>query len=140
MNRAALCNEDPSRADLATAWTAYQQRLARNPMTGRDNNFSAACAGWPLPVQAFRIRPGGGSLVLAGHRWETPSPYGWTIQTHAIVGGRVYTVDDDVHGSALVECATDVIGFFDTGRIDVSCAGVPVPTATVAATAVFRGI
>jgi pimeloyl-ACP methyl ester carboxylesterase len=140
MNQAAFCNEDPSRADFASAWAAYQQRLARNPMTGRVNDFSAGCAGWPLPVQAFRIRPGGGSLVLVGHRWETPSPYEWTVETHAIVGGTVYTVDDDVHGSALMACATDVVGFFDTGRIDGGCAGVPVPAAMTAATATFSSV
>jgi pimeloyl-ACP methyl ester carboxylesterase len=132
MNQAAFCDEDPSRSDFATAWAAYQRRLARNPLTGRNNDFSAGCAGWPLPVQAFRIGPGGGSLVLAGHRWETPSPYEWTIETRAIAGGKVYTVDDDIHGSALTACTADVIGFFDTGRIDGTCAGVPVPSGTAA--------
>ncbi|GAA0911355.1 alpha/beta fold hydrolase [Virgisporangium aurantiacum] len=143
MNKAAFCNEDPSRSDFATAWAAYQQNLARNPMTGRTLDFSAGCAGWPLPVQAFRIRPGGGSLVLSGHPWETPSPYEWTLQTRAIVGGTLYTVDDDVHGSALMECTADVIGFFDTGRIDGGCPGVPVPASVPtgpAATAQFSRI
>jgi pimeloyl-ACP methyl ester carboxylesterase len=128
MNRAAFCNEDPSRADFATAWAAYQRLLARNPLTGRVNGFSAGCAGWPLPVQSFRIRAGGGTLVLAGHRWETPSPYEWTLETQAMVGGRVYTVDDDVHGSVLMACGADLLAFFNTGRIDDGCAGVPVPS------------
>lgn len=129
MNRAAFCNEDPSRLGFDAAWAAYQQRLADNPLTGRADGFSAGCAGWPLPVQTVRLRPGGGSLVLSGHRFETPSPYEWTLQTKAIVGGRVYTVDDDVHGSVLREpaCAADVVSYFDTGRIDGGCAGVPVP-------------
>jgi pimeloyl-ACP methyl ester carboxylesterase len=130
MNRAAFCNEDPSRLGFDAAWAAYQQRLADNPLTGRAGGFSAGCAGWPLPVQTVRLRPGGGSLVLSGHRYETPSPYEWTWQTKAIVGGRVYTVDDDVHGSVLREpaCAADVVTYFDTGRIDGGCAGVPVPS------------
>jgi len=129
MNRAAFCNEDPSRLGFDAAWAAYQQRLADNPLTGRSGGFSAGCAGWPLPVQPVRLRPGGGSLVLSGHRYETPSPYEWTLQTKAIVGGKVYTVDDDVHGSVLREpaCAADVVSYFDTGRIDGGCAGVPVP-------------
>jgi hypothetical protein len=129
MNQAAFCNEDPSRLGFDAAWAAYQQRLADNPLTGRAGGFSAGCAGWPLPVQTVRLRPGGGSLVLSGHRWETPSPYEWTTQTQDIVGGRVYTVDDDVHGSVLREpaCAADLVSFFDTGRIDGGCAGVPVP-------------
>ncbi|GIE97277.1 alpha/beta hydrolase [Paractinoplanes rishiriensis] len=129
MNRAAFCNEDPSRLGFDAAWAAFQKRLADNPMTGRADDFSAGCAGWPLPVQPVRLRPGGGSLVLSGHRYETPSPYEWTLQTQAIVGGKVYTVDDDVHGSVLREpaCAADLLSFFDTGRIDGGCAGVPVP-------------
>ncbi|RSM69467.1 hypothetical protein DMB66_10730 [Actinoplanes sp. ATCC 53533] len=130
MNLAAFCNEDPSRLGFDAAWAAYQQRLADNPLTGRAGGFSAGCAGWPLPVRTVRLRPGGGSLVLSGHRYETPSPYEWTLQTKAIVGGKVYTVDDDVHGSVLREpaCAADVVSYFDTGRIDGGCPGVPVPT------------
>ncbi|GIJ50385.1 tripeptidyl aminopeptidase [Virgisporangium aliadipatigenens] len=140
MNKAAFCNEDPSRADFDTAWATYQRNLAQNPLTGRTLRFSAGCAGWPLPVQAFRIKPGGGSLVLSGHRWETPSPYEWTLQTRTIVGGRVYTVDDDVHGSALRECTGDIIGFFDTGRIDGGCTGVPVPSGPVAVARTFDAV
>ncbi|MBE1487771.1 alpha/beta fold hydrolase [Plantactinospora soyae] len=137
MNKAAFCNEDPSRSDFASAWAAYRRNLTHNPMTGRSVNFAAGCAGWPLPVQAFRIKPGGGSLVLSGHRWEVPSPYEWTLQTRDIAGGKVYTVDDDVHGSALMECTADLVGFFNTGRIDGGCDGVPVPTGPAAAAAAF---
>jgi pimeloyl-ACP methyl ester carboxylesterase len=129
MNQAAFCNEDPSRLGFDAAWAEYQQRLADNPLTGRAGGFSAGCAGWPLPVQPVRLRPGGGSLVLSGHRYETPSPYEWTLQTKAIVGGKVYTVDDDVHGSVLrvPACAADVVSYFSTGKIDRGCAGVPMP-------------
>ncbi|WP_369076641.1 alpha/beta fold hydrolase [Winogradskya humida] len=130
MNRAAFCNEDPARLGFDAAWAAYRQRLADNPMTSPNRGFSAGCAGWPLPVQQVRLRPGGGSLVLSGHRFETPSPYEWTWQTKAIVGGTVYTVNDDVHGSVLrvPECAADLLTYFTTGEIDHGCAGVPVPT------------
>ncbi|GAA3450198.1 alpha/beta hydrolase [Dactylosporangium matsuzakiense] len=126
MNHAAFCNEDTARPSFDTAWADYQRRLAANPMTGRTLRFSAGCAGWPLPPQPVRIGPGGGELVLVGHRWETPSPYEWTIQTQARAGGRVYTVDDDVHGSVLHEpaCAADAVQFFNTGRIDAGCPGV----------------
>jgi len=130
MNKAAFCNEDPSRLGFDAAWAAYQRRLADNPMTGRAGGFSAGCAGWPLPVQQVRLRAGGGSLVLSGHRYESPSPYEWTLEMQSIVGGRVYRVDDDVHGSALQEpaCAADVVAYFGSGRIDRGCAGVPMPT------------
>jgi hypothetical protein len=81
-------------------------------------------------VPASRTWETSGSLVLSGHRYETPSPYEWTLQTRAIVGGKVYVVDDDVHGSVLREpaCAADLVSYFDTGRIDGGCAEVPVPT------------
>lgn len=130
MNKAMFCNEDPSRLDFAAAWQAYQRRLAANPVTGRAGRFSAGCAGWPLPVQEIRVHRGGGSLVLAGHRHEWLSPYEWTTQMHRAVGGAVFTVDDDVHGSVLREpgCAAELVSFFDTGRIDRGCPGVPLPT------------
>ncbi|MET0494722.1 MAG: alpha/beta fold hydrolase, partial [Actinoplanes sp.] len=129
MNRAAFCNEDPSRLGFDAAWAAYRKRLADNPLTSPKRDFSAGCAGWPLPVQPVRLRPGDSSLVLSGHRYETPSPYEWTGQMQDIVGGKVYTVDDDVHGSVLEvpACAADLVSYFETGRIDGGCAGVPVP-------------
>ncbi|WP_426507889.1 alpha/beta fold hydrolase [Dactylosporangium sp. McL0621] len=129
MNQAAFCNEDTARLGFEADWAAYQRRLADNPLTGRVNGFSAGCAGWPLPAQPVRITPGGGRLVLVGHRWETPSPYEWTWQTHAMVGGQVYTVEDDIHGSVLLvpECAADAVLFFDTGRIDAGCPGLGDP-------------
>ncbi|CUU61050.1 TAP-like protein [Parafrankia irregularis] len=129
MNQAVFCNEDPSRLDFASAWAAYQQRVQRNPVTGRAGRFSAGCAGWPLPVQEFRPRRDDGSLVLAGHRYEQLSPFQWTTQTHAAVGGTVFTVNDDVHGSVLKDpdCAADLVGYFITGRIDRGCTGVRQP-------------
>ncbi len=138
MGHAAFCNEDPSRLGFEDAWAAYRRRLADNPLTGRaSGDFDAGCAGWPLPVQPVRLHHGGSSLVLSGHRYETPSPYEWTPQMRAVAGGRVYTVDDDVHGSVLNEpaCAADLVAYFTTGRIDGGCPGAPVPAATAARTA-----
>lgn len=128
MNRATICNEDSSRPGFSAAWTAYKQRLKTNPVTA--SGFGAGCAGWPLPVQQTRLRRTAGSLVLSGHRWETMSAYEWTRQMQAVIGGRVYTVDDDVHVSVqrVPECATDMMTYFTTGRIDHGCNGVEVPT------------
>jgi hypothetical protein len=41
------------------------------------------------------------------------------------VGGTVFTVEDDVHGSVLrvPDCAAKLVSFFTTGRIDQGCAG-----------------
>ncbi|MDT0445339.1 alpha/beta fold hydrolase [Streptomyces johnsoniae] len=123
------CNGDPERPAFEETWAAYQERLAENPVTGRSGIFSAGCAGWPLPAQEGELNASRGSLVLSGHRWETAAPYEWTPMTRALVGGRVYTVGDDVHGSALrtEDCAEDVVGYFETGRIDRGCTGSPVP-------------
>ncbi|PRY37987.1 TAP-like protein [Umezawaea tangerina] len=129
MNQAAFCNEDPSRLDFEHAWADFRQRLAANPVTGRSLRFSAGCAGWPLPVQEYRLRRGTGSLVLVGHRHESVSVFEWTAEMKAAVGGRTYTVEDDVHGSVLrvPECSADLVEYFTTGRIDGGCQGVPLP-------------
>jgi pimeloyl-ACP methyl ester carboxylesterase len=129
MQKATVCNEDPARFDFATAWAEYQQRLEQNPVTGRATMFSAGCAGWPLPGREVRLRAATGSLVLAGHRYEAGSPYEWTPQMRAAIGGTVFTVDDDVHGSVLrdPECAAEMVSYFATGRIDQGCNGFPVP-------------
>jgi len=125
LNRAALCNEDPNRPDFASAWASYQRRLARNPATGRTGRFSAGCAGWPLQSRPVELRKAGGPLVLSGHLYETPSPYEWTADMRNEVGGTVFTVEDDVHGSVLrvPDCAAKLVSFFTTGRIDQGCAG-----------------
>jgi pimeloyl-ACP methyl ester carboxylesterase len=132
MNKAAFCNEDTARPGFDEAWAAYERLLARNPMTGRTNSFGAGCAGWPLPAQPVRLRKVDADVVLSGHRYESVSPYRWTTQMQRIAGGRVFTVEDDVHGSVLRDeaCTADVVGYFDTGRIDSGCAGVAVPAAS----------
>ncbi|WNV88521.1 alpha/beta fold hydrolase [Umezawaea sp. Da 62-37] len=129
MNQAAFCNEDPSRLDFEHAWADFRQRLAANPLTGRALRFSAGCAGWPLPVQEYRLRHGTGSLVLVGHRHESVSVFEWTAEMKAAAGGKAYTVEDDVHGSVLrvPECSADMLAYFTTGRIDDGCQGVPLP-------------
>ncbi|UBU08345.1 alpha/beta fold hydrolase [Nonomuraea gerenzanensis] len=127
--QAVFCNEDPSRLGFSDAWATYERRLKRNPITGRASRFSAQCAGWPLPVQKIKVRRGGGSLVLAGHRYEAVSLYEWTKQMHAAIGGTIYTVADDVHGSVMrvPDCAAEAVSYFNTGRIDRGCDGTAVP-------------
>jgi pimeloyl-ACP methyl ester carboxylesterase len=129
MQKATVCNEDPARFDFATAWAEYQQRVEQNPVTGRATMFSAGCAGWPLPGREVELRPATGSLVLAGHRYEAGTPYEWTPQMRDAIGGQVFTVEDDVHGSVLREpgCAAELVSYFTTGRIDRGCAGIPTP-------------
>jgi hypothetical protein len=129
MNQGIICNGAASRLDFTAAWAVYQRRLAANPATGRSNPFSANCAGWPLPVQEVRLHHGGGSLVLSGHRYEILSPYQWSAQMRAAVGGTVYTVDDDMHASVLHDstCSADVVSYFTTGRIGPGCPGLALP-------------
>lgn len=127
--QAIFCNEDPSRLGFADAWTDYRRRVERNPVTGRAVRFSAGCAGWPLPVQQVRVHRTGGSLILSGHRHESISPYEWTTQMRSAVGGTVFTVEDDVHGSVLREpdCADKLVSYFTTGRIARGCDGAAMP-------------
>jgi hypothetical protein len=129
MGRAASCNEDPVRPDFAEAWAAYQRLLAENPVTGRMNPFDAGCTGWPLPAQLFEPKRVDGSVVLSGHLYEAVSVYKWTPEMRSLIGGTVFTVRDDVHGSVLFEpgCGTELLAYFTTGRIAAGCAGSPQP-------------
>ncbi|MEV0389555.1 alpha/beta fold hydrolase [Nonomuraea sp. NPDC050643] len=126
---ALFCNEDLGPHAFQPAWTAYKERLKRYPVTGSASTFFPPCAGWPLAPRAPRLREDGGSLALSGHLHESPSPYEWTLETRAAVGGQVVTIDDDVHGSAFrtPECAAKVVAYFETGRIPRTCPGAPVP-------------
>jgi pimeloyl-ACP methyl ester carboxylesterase len=129
MRHAAACNEDPSRLDFSAAWAAYQKRLAHNPVTGLRNMFPPECVGWPLPTQATPLRSTRGSLVLAGHRYENITPYEWATRMQQKVGGTLFTVADDEHGSVLKNpgCAAELVTYFNTGRVDQGCHGVPMP-------------
>ncbi|TDD18013.1 alpha/beta hydrolase [Nonomuraea diastatica] len=95
--------------------------MERHPLTGDFGKFSAlaGCAGWALPVTDTRVRDTGTSLQLSGHLHETMSPYAWTTQMQAIIGGAVLTVDDDVHGSVFMDpaCGAKVATYFETGRL-----------------------
>lgn len=127
MRQAVACNEDPSRIGFSAAWAAHRRLLEQNPVTGRASRFFVECAGWPLPVQKMPVRRTGGSLVLSGHRYEAGTPYEWTTQMKSAIGGTVFTVNDDVHGSVLKEpgCAAKLVTYFTTGRVDRGCDGVP---------------
>jgi pimeloyl-ACP methyl ester carboxylesterase len=121
------CNDDPSRLEFPAAWAAYQKRLAQNPVTGLRNMFPPECVGWPLPAQATPLRSTGGSLVLAGHRYESLTPYEWATRMQEKVGGTLFTVADDEHGSVLKNpgCAAELVTYFNTGQVDQGCDGVP---------------
>jgi pimeloyl-ACP methyl ester carboxylesterase len=128
--QAIFCNSDDGARDFDSAWAAYQDRVARYPVTGVISSFTPPCAGWSLPVQTVRLLHTGGSLQLSGHRYESISAYEWTADTQAAIGGTVFTVDDDIHGSAARErdCASHIVAYFDTGHADgAGCPGVPVP-------------
>ncbi|WP_460355804.1 alpha/beta fold hydrolase [Actinoallomurus acanthiterrae] len=128
MFRATVCNEEAGQRDFASAWTAYQRRLARYPVTSRHADPVPTCAGWPFQPQRWPLKAGGGSLQLSAHRYETTTPYVWAKQMQALIGGTVLTVDDDVHASAVQvpECAARIVAYFATGRTDAGqCSGEP---------------
>lgn len=134
MNLAVVCNEDAGRRDFDSAWAAYQQRLIRYPVVGESGNSAIGqmrCQGWPLPLRPWRLHPSEGSLQLSAHRYETVTPSAWTTQMQSTIGGTVFTVNDDIHGSATVapECAAHVVAYFDTGQPDTGqCPGMPEPS------------
>lgn len=128
--QAIFCNGDGGARDFETGWAAYQDRLQRYPVTGVLSMHMNQCAGWPLPVQGVQLSRADGSLVLSGHRHEGASPYEWAAAMQDAVGGEVFTVEDDAHGSVLKDpgCAAYAVTYFDTGRLGAAgCPGVPVP-------------
>jgi pimeloyl-ACP methyl ester carboxylesterase len=136
MGQAVTCNEDAGNRDFASSWAAYQQRLGGYPVIGELflPSGQTRCAGWPFPVQPWQLRRVGGSLELSGHRYDTVTPYQWTQQMRSVIGGDVYTVDDDIHAGAIMvpACAGHVIAYFDTGHPQTGqCPGVPVPASTM---------
>ncbi|MBO2453076.1 alpha/beta fold hydrolase [Actinomadura barringtoniae] len=134
MNHAVFCNEDTGPRDFATFWAAYQKGVKRDPVTGELRQPLNDCAGWPLPAQPVRLRHSDAPLVMSAHRYEVPSPYPWSLQMRAAVGGSVLTVDDDIHGSVAgmpSDCAPRIAAYFASGKPDNGeCQGVPVPTST----------
>ena len=142
MNQAVFCNADVGPRDFDSAWADYRKAVKKYPVTGRLHSFVPACAGWTIPAERTRLRDSGTPLVLSGHRYETLSPYEWTWDMQDEVGGTVMTVNDDVHGSALMEpdCANRITEFFASGRVGSrTCEGAPSEPQEPAALALDEG-
>jgi len=126
---ALTCNTQP--ASFTAYWQARQLTLARNPLLNGRAPLGAQCAGWPLPVRPWPLRRTTAPLEMSGHRWEVTTPYPWTRQMQSLIGGNLFTVNDDVHADApaVPDCATRIVGYFDTGMPGTGqCTGSPVPT------------
>jgi pimeloyl-ACP methyl ester carboxylesterase len=133
--QALNCNVDTGNRSFGASWAAYQQRLRVFPVTGEMSPpaVQTECAQWPFPARPWPLRRVSGSLEMSGHRYETTTAYQWTLQMQSLIGGKVFTDDDDIHGSAMyvASCASQVIAYFDTGRTQTrQCPGFPVPTST----------
>jgi pimeloyl-ACP methyl ester carboxylesterase len=127
MGMATICNDDPERPDFATAWAAYQRRVSSNPLTGRSAEWYSGCSGWPADGRSIKLTRAGDQLVLSGHRYEIVTPYNWANETQKAVGGTLFTVEDDIHGSATrtPDCSAKLLTFFNTGTIDSGCGAMP---------------
>lgn len=135
-NTAILCNDDTGPHDFDTVWNNYQRWVKQFPITGGNGMPVEKCAGWPVPGKPFELRKSSGSLVMSGHRYESSTPYPWVHQMRAAIGGTVFTVDDDIHGSVAREenCATHLEAYFLTGNpAGAGCPGVTSSEAPVAA-------
>ncbi|BCY11286.1 alpha/beta fold hydrolase [Actinoplanes sp. L3-i22] len=134
---AILCNDDTSPHDFPTFWKTYQSWQRDFPVAGSLSIPTQRCAGWPIPAdEPFRLRRSNGSLQLSGHVWESPTPYPWIAQVQAAIGGTVFTVQDDIHGSVarVPECTEHLAAYFLTGRPDSGgCTGVTPPDTTATA-------
>lgn len=123
---ALTCNALP--ASFAAYWQAYQLTLARYPFG--QGSFGPQCAGWPLPVRPWPLRHTAAPLEMSGHRWEVTTPYLWATQMQSLIGGNLFTVNDDVHADvpAVPDCAARVVAYFDTGTPGAAqCTGSPLP-------------
>jgi pimeloyl-ACP methyl ester carboxylesterase len=132
---AILCNDDTGPHDFATFWSDYRRLQEEFPMTARLGLITEPCAGWPVPTQPFHLRKAAGSLEMSGHRYESTTPYPWVGQLRSAIGGTVFTVDDDIHGSLpfVADCAEHLAAYFMTGRADSGqCQGVAAPDAAAA--------
>jgi hypothetical protein len=129
---ALTCNSQP--ASFSAYWQAHQLTLARNPLLDGRAPFGPQCAGWPLPVWPWPLRRTTAPLEMSAHRWQSTTPYTWAEQMQSLIGGNLFTVNDDVHADApaVPDCATSIVGYFDTGTPGTGyCTGQPVPTAPV---------
>lgn len=99
MERSVLCNDQGADPDVPTMWQQQQQRQARYPLMAGQAGYQYWCAGWPLAAQPWHLSRGSSDLLLVGHRYETVTPYVWARQMQQRIGGRLYTVDDDIHCS-----------------------------------------
>ncbi|MFD0522999.1 alpha/beta fold hydrolase [Paractinoplanes durhamensis] len=128
-NTAILCNDDTGPHDFDTWWSRFQQWQRDFPVTGGFARPTPPCAGWPVPAQPFQLWKAAGSLQMSGHRYESSTPYPWVGQMQSAIGGTVFTVEDDIHGSlvAVADCVERLTAYFRTGRPDGGhCEGVPV--------------
>ena len=126
-NAAILCNDDTGPHDFATFWSGYQSLQREYPMTARLGTITEPCAGWPVPTEPFHLRKVAGSLEMSAHRYESTTPYPWAGQMRSVIGGMVFTVEDDIHGSLpfVADCATHMAAYFMTGRPDTGqCQGI----------------
>jgi TAP-like protein len=130
---ALFCNSQPT--SFTSYWEDYQRRLARYPLVVRGKPFYTQCAGWPLPVRPWELRRTAAPLEMSGHVWDPVTPYPWTLQMQSLIGGDVFTVNDDLHAGAecTAECTADIAGYFDTGTPGTSqCPGFPPPSSAPA--------
>lgn len=80
---------------------------------------TSTSSGWPLPVRPWPLRHIAASLELSGHRCEVTTPYLWATQMQPLIGGNLFTVNDDVHADAPAtpDCATRSLEFRLTKKV-----------------------
>ncbi|MFB9903091.1 alpha/beta fold hydrolase [Allokutzneria oryzae] len=130
LNIAVICNEALSTRDFETAWAHREGRIAKYPAGGERASFDGKCANWPLPVQPWRLKTGASPLQLVGHLYEGVTPIDWAVSMRGRIGGTLFTIEDDRHGSlSSLPCGATGVEFFATGKPSgLSCAGPPIPT------------
>lgn len=124
---AYICNSlDPvgDTAGQLAAHRALNVELGRDPQrriefpADSDVPGVSLCSGWPLPAEPTAVANTGTDLLVIGHRVETVTPYGWALDAHAAMGGRLLTIEDGVHGSTVgSSCGGLVTDFLASGEL-----------------------
>ncbi|MCA1008151.1 alpha/beta hydrolase [Rhodococcus hoagii] len=124
---AYICNSLDPVGDGAVQLAEHLElnaRLGRDPQrriefpADSDVPGISLCSGWPLPVEPTAATNTGTDLLIIGHRDESVTPYGWALEAQAVMGGRLLTIEDGVHGSTVgSSCGGLVTQFLRTGRL-----------------------
>ncbi|GAA3586133.1 hypothetical protein GCM10022198_06790 [Klugiella xanthotipulae] len=120
-----VCNVYRNVGDVNRQWSDYIERSQTYPHAGSlrpphpvSSSFPglSTCTGWPLEPHPISLNKSVSSLQLVGHARETVTPVVWAKKAQKLIGGQLFIIDDDQHGSlALGSFADQAVEYLSTG-------------------------